>query len=308
MAKECKIPKSQASNVFCRILASSVAVVTILNAILCVKGTIIFSLNENQLLYLFSSMAQVIGGVFGLTLTAYVFFVDKFKESTNGDDTLYDASTSILSRCFKILISLAICSGAIVLLCIFGIINLHKWIPLNTFVINESVLLFSIGLISILTFGVILLDPQKLDKEIAKMKKSADEYYGVAENSMPGDFVDFLRTYNLLENTIFALAEELTKFKNISYTDKGYKPQIIQSLRILTLNGIITKTMSQEINELRMYRNSLVHGIDFDVTQAACTHIKEIYEALKNVLDALIQDGKDSEKYNAAIARLHELG
>lgn len=164
MKKEIKVPKNRILNGFSKILVVSVVVATILNAIFFASETTIFLLNENQLLYLFSAMAQVIGGVFGLTLTAYVFFVDKFKESTDGDDTLYDAATSILSRYFRTLISLA------------------------------------------------------------------------------------------------------------------------------------------------MYRNGLVHGIDFDVTQTACKRIKEIYDALKDVLDTLIQDGKDSEKYSAAIARLHELG
>ena len=166
MKKEIKVPKNRILNGFSKILVVSVVVATILNAIFFASETTIFLLNENQLLYLFSAMAQVIGGVFGLTLTAYVFFVDKFKESTDGDDTLYDAATSILSRYFRTLISLAICTGVIVLLCVFGIINLHQYIPL----------------------------------------------------------------------------------------------------------------------------------------------IKEIYDALKDVLDTLIQDGKDSEKYSAAIARLHELG
>ena len=54
--------------------------VTVLNIIWVFSVKPLFLLNENQLLYLFSSMAQIIGGVFGLTLTAYVFFVDKFKE------------------------------------------------------------------------------------------------------------------------------------------------------------------------------------------------------------------------------------
>lgn len=264
-------------------------------------------MNENQLLYLFSSMAQVMGGVFGLTLTAYVFFVDKFKDSTNGDDTLYDASTSILSRFFRILISLALCAGTIVLLCILGIINLHKYIYFNSFIINESVLAFSIGLISVLAFGVMLLDPEKLEKEIAKMKKSAEEYYKTTEDSKSGDFRTFLRTYNLLQETIINLAKNLIELKNIPYIDKGYKPQIIQSLRVLLLNEIITQTLIQEINELRMYRNGLVHGIDFDISQSVCTRITEIYDGLKNVLDALTKEGKDSNKYKEAVEHLYHI-
>ena len=76
----------------------SMGIATVLSVILSACCDALFVPNENQLLYLFSAMAQVIGGVFGLTLTAYVFFVDKFKESTRDDDTLYDATTAILNR------------------------------------------------------------------------------------------------------------------------------------------------------------------------------------------------------------------
>ncbi|MCO4882357.1 hypothetical protein VOI32_37795 [Paraburkholderia caribensis] len=37
------------------------------------------SLNENQVLYLFSTSAQVLAGVYGLTLTAYIFFQKRAK-------------------------------------------------------------------------------------------------------------------------------------------------------------------------------------------------------------------------------------
>ena len=190
---------------FGKILLWSIGIATVLSVILSACCDAIFVLNENQLLYLFSAMAQVIGGVFGLTLTAYVFFVDKFKESTKDDDTLYDATTAILNRYFHILILIAITCGLIILLCMIGIIDLHNWMAIYPFVINESLFLFLIGITAILTFGTMLLDPGKLDKEIKKMKKSAEKYYQ-STASASGDFRKFLRTYKLLEAVIIDFA------------------------------------------------------------------------------------------------------
>ena len=88
MKKESKNQSSKFSNIFSGVLVISVIAATLINAILVVSDIIIFWLNENQFLYLFSCMAQVIGGVFGLTLTAYVFFVDNFRKYTSNDETL----------------------------------------------------------------------------------------------------------------------------------------------------------------------------------------------------------------------------
>lgn len=262
-------------------------------------------LNENQLLYLFSAMAQTIGGVFGLTLTAYVFFVDKFKESAKNDDTYYEATAALLNRYFYILILIAVTCGATIIMCIVGIVVLHNWIVVYPFIIDESVLLFLIGIISILVFGTMLLDPEKLDKEIAKMKKQAEEYYQAAGSTESGDFSDFLKTYNLLEKVIIEFAKECVKGQTTYY--QTYKPQIIQSLKVLNKSEIINGALLSEINELRMYRNGLVHGVDFNVTQDACSRISEIYNALKHAFDIFKNNGRDSEEWITAIRNVYGL-
>lgn len=293
---------------FSKILIFSVVIATAISLVFYLCSVSIFTLNENQLLYLFSSMAQVIGGAFGLTLTAYVFFVDKFQESTEDDETLYDATKAILKRYFYILISLAVISGAIVFLCIAGIIDIHNWMLVYPLIINESVSLFLIGLSAILTFGVMLLDPQKLDKEIEKMKKNAEEYYQASGKLKSGDFREFLKTYNLLENTIIDFAKEFVK-NQISYARnyRNYKPLIIQSLKVLAFNEVVPPPLQNELHELRMYRNGLVHGVDFDVTQDICDRISTIYNTLQHAYDVFKQYGQDSAEYVKAIEQVHNL-
>lgn len=50
-----------------------------------------FELNENQVLYLYSTGAQVIAGLFGLTLAGYIFFNDRLEKEVQADESLYDA-------------------------------------------------------------------------------------------------------------------------------------------------------------------------------------------------------------------------
>ena len=74
-----------------------------------------------------------------------------------------------------------------------------------------------------------------------------------------------------------------------------YKPQIIQSLKVLTKSDIIDYNLLNEINELRMYRNALVHGIDFTIAQEVCDYILKIYEILKSAFE-IYQEKEEIQK------------
>ena len=265
----------------------------------------LFALNENQLLYLFSVMAQVVGTVFALTLTAYVFFVGKFRESTGSEEIYYDATTSILKRLFQNLIVISITCGVTILFCIAGIVLLHNCKCIYNFIVNESVSLFSISVISTLCFGTMLLDPSRIDKEIDLMKKKADEFFKESNTTTLGDFSDFLKSYNMLEKTTIEFADECTKNQNKCFYNN--KPQMIQSLKVLVQNEIINNKLIIEINELRMYRNALVHGMDFAVPQNICDRISKIQKILKRALIVYKKSGKDSEEFHKAIKEVYDL-
>lgn len=58
----------------------------------------VLRLNENQILYLFSTSAQVLAGIYGLTLTGFIFFRNELSREEFDDDTLTDAVESLKSR------------------------------------------------------------------------------------------------------------------------------------------------------------------------------------------------------------------
>lgn len=300
-----KKKKSEALNHFSIFIISGILGATFLSIIVAFLFDPFFVLNENQLLYSFSSMAQIIGSVFGLTLTAYVFFVDKFKESTQGDDTYYDATISLLRQFFYTLVLIATTCGLTILACILGIISLHNWTTAYPLIINESVLLFILGIVSILLFGVMLLDPDKLDKEIKRQAESVREQEAT---DRPGDFTEFLKYYNLLQEVIINFASSLVYNKEVSIQAyRNYKPQIIQSLKVLNGKQIINGALSAEIDDLRMYRNGLVHGVDFKIPQSACDRVAEIYNAINKVYEIYKKDSKETNALNAAIKEVYDL-
>lgn len=297
--------KRQPLGVLTKAILISLLCVTALNIILIFFIKPLFALNENQLLYLFSSMAQIIGGVFGLTLTAYVFFVDKFKESTQGDDTYYDATLALLRRFFQTLVTIAISCGLTILMCILGITALHNWITVYPFIINQCVLLFGLSLISVLTFGGMLLDPDKLDKEV---KRQLHHAVANTVTDKAGDFTEFLKYYNLLQEVIINFAKSLVYNKEVNIFElRQYKPQIIQSLKVLAIKEVINGTLREEIDNLRMYRNGLVHGINFSISQSVIDRVVGIYNAIENAYEVYKTNPRDGEKWDDAIRQVYSL-
>lgn len=64
----------------------------------------LLSLNENQIFYLYSTSAQVLAGIYGLTLTGFIFFRNELSREEFEDDTLTVAVDSLKERYFNMLL------------------------------------------------------------------------------------------------------------------------------------------------------------------------------------------------------------
>ena len=45
-----------------------------------------------------STCSEVLAGLYGITLTGYIFFADRFKDTSRDDESLYDAVQALLLR------------------------------------------------------------------------------------------------------------------------------------------------------------------------------------------------------------------
>ena len=66
------------------------------------------SLNETQILYLFSTSAQVIAAIYGLTLTGFIFFRNELSREEFEDETLADAVENLKARYFVLLVFITV--------------------------------------------------------------------------------------------------------------------------------------------------------------------------------------------------------
>lgn len=250
---------------------------------------------------------QIVGGLYGLTLTAYVFFVDKFRDSTKDDETLYDATNSVLSNLFAGLISISILCGLIIVTSLFGIANLGRLSAVECWLINENVLVFVLEIVAILFFGVQLLDPKKLDKELNRMKRADDKKNSTLDYPPKKENVaEFFELYNKLEMDISSIAQHYVPMDLLN--GRAGKPRIIMGLQILNENQIINNNVRLLIDDLRKYRNSVAHGLECSVTDSRLEEIRNIESAMGQISQLLANKKERTEEWENAIKRLYDLG
>ena len=110
-----------------------IIVMIIICLILSMFKVNIIWLNENQVLYLFSTGAQVVAGLFGLTLAGYTFLNDKLEKEAINDDPLYDAIEELRKIYYKMIKRIGIIGVISIALCMLNIsiCNISN-IPMNT--------------------------------------------------------------------------------------------------------------------------------------------------------------------------------
>lgn len=276
----------------------------------------VFSLNESQLLYTYTTIAQVVAGMFGLTFTAYAFFEPKildiankkdedFKENNplfEADNTYYEAAQYLIKNAYYIIVIIALLCFFIMTLSIFDLISIHKQTNYQAwcFSLDEVIFLFVMEIVTIIYFGINTFNPQKYDKTVSKLQKRAEHHFNkVKESKTRIDISEFLSIYNKLENLVISFAKELINLNNKQY--KGFAPLIIQSLKVLINFKIITDIQYNDINQIRMYRNGLVHGSNFNVSMQVYDRMKQIFDDLQNKYSCYIENNRDLSLYRDKI-------
>lgn len=255
-----------------------------------------FWLNENQLLYIFATIAQVTGGLFGLTLAAYALTDDKLKKIGDDEETSVDYTNNIRADSFYnlILISFLSISTIVLSLLVLSIYRI-RYVELTIFFILESLFLFFQLLVEIYIF-IKNASPDNIVVRKEAEKELFDSEYSALSNGDAKSFGSFITYYNMLENAIKKTAQK-------EVNDKNNTPlQIMDSLDILKDHKIISQKCYAQINELRLYRNSLVHSPENDKNVSA-----NIYEILVKTYQLLlpITNPSDDESLNNAISRLN---
>jgi L-cystine uptake protein TcyP (sodium:dicarboxylate symporter family) len=250
---------------FGRIIVISLVFFTIANIILLFTIQEVYTISDNQLLYLFSTEAQVIGSLFGLMLTAFIFFIDKFKGEPEENETLvYDAIKHLKKKYYNNLKCIAIVITISILFCFWGILLLKRQcVFLLSFVVCESLISGCIGLFSIIIFAITLINPEKKEKEMKRIEYIVSEQIKPNSDGLEGSLEDFILPYNRIEKICSDWASYCVGKNTLleSYRGKIF-PAMTYNLRILNKSELLDSDLLNELDKLRVYRNAIVHSAE----------------------------------------------
>lgn len=229
-----------------------------------------------------STCSEVLAGLYGITLTGYIFFADRFRDTSQEDESLYDAVQALLLRYNHM-------AGFISLLCLVCIVSCEAVVLYagNTLLppqlyrlwVNESLLVCFWTFNFILYFVISVLDPQKVSR-ISHQKKAK-----LSSDTDAGDAQAFLADWRAIEETLHQLLEQLiASVRFLPGLNARNKPEIIRMLDTLRNNGRISYSLWQKLNKLRAYYNLTIHDPTATVSKEMCDLAQEVLADLRKKL------------------------
>lgn len=244
----------------------------------------IFLLTENQVMYLFSTTAQVLAAIYGLTLTGFVFFRNELNREEAEDETLSEAAESLKARYFTLLAFITL-----LVLLTFALSNLAMssesgdWLILNVLLINSGQSVFATSLLAIAYFIFDVISPRRIEVASKALQDRVDPTHG---STTKGSLEDFLRNYNQIEMLLseYGYSSNIT---GLSYSSKpSRRTSNARLAEILARNERITKSLYLRLRDLITLRNSIIHGaepvVSDDLVAESSNVLRELRTALSN--------------------------
>lgn len=248
-------------------------------------------LNENQVLYLFSTSAQVIAGIYGLTLTGFLFFRNELTREALEVETLVQAVESLKQRYFSLFLFITAFAGFTLLTSNLAIS--YEANPnaagRNAFFINSGQSAFVVTLLAIAYFVFDVIYPNRIEIESRLLQDQVDR---TRSEQRRGSLEEFLRNYNRIESLLLEAGQPYQEKIAISYESRA--PRRISNARlveILLRRDRIGKDLFYRLRELITLRNSIIHGAEPAVSQGI---VDESAQVLAN-LEATLASATDNQ-------------
>ncbi len=239
----------------------------------------ILYLNENQILYLFSTSSQVISAIFGLIITAYIFLRNSLDRKLEEDESLKEIIKLLKKEYYESMIIISSFSFSSIFLSLLVIsIESNKPDSIIEVIINLAGILVVSSLMFLLKFTIQILNPNSFNNISEKLRKKYTNDKGSIEN--------FLKNFNQI-NFI------LQRHTNKVLCDKEICEQLIKiPIKIIfeIAENDIDNKLKERILKLISLRNSLVNNIEPRISKKDVKFSKKILEDLKNAFNIKNED------------------
>lgn len=242
-------------------------------------------LNENQIFYLYSTSAQVLAAIYGLTLTGFIFFRNELSREEFEDDTLTVAVESLKDRYFKIL--LFVTTLSIFTLVISNLVISSEGSEatlLNTILMNTAQSSFCINLLVIAYFIFDVIAPKRIERESKAIQQLVDP---TPKTQDKGSLESFLTNFNQLESILQKYGQA---YQSQLEGDRKLRKRIsnVRLAEFILRAEKINQEFFGEIKSLIFLRNAIIHGAEPIVSKRVVALSERILKELAASLNVNI--------------------
>lgn len=225
-----------------------------------------------------STCAEIIAGLYGITLAGYTFFLSRIDALTASDATLDYVVDSIKNR-FKYLIWYITVNVLMTML--ISIFLMCCPAPegeriryLYRLFCNEFLVSVVFSMMLILYYSILVIDPKCISREAVKLKRRLGGNHCVS-----GDVVDFIAMYDRIESVCNAMLPEAVL--NQLHENKG--KHFEYTLQLLEARNALPRAVFSDLIRIHRYYECVVNCSSMTVSQEMCLQAKKALVCLEQV-------------------------
>ena len=234
--------------------------------------------DNDALMTVISCCAQIIAGLYGITLAGYTFFLSRMDALMASDATLDYIVGSIKLRFKRLIWYITVTVAMTLFISVF-----LMYYPVDSGVIpdylyrvicNEFVLFLVFSTALILYYSVGVVDPNCLEKEARKLKKKLGGKLG-----LPGSTVAFISLYDQIEQRCNGMLP-----KNVVsqiHENKGKQFEYI--IELLQEQHPLLRPLIGDLRRIHRYYECVVNCNSLSVSQEMCLLARKVLAFLNQV-------------------------
>lgn len=227
-----------------------------------------------------ATSAEVVAGLYGLTLTGYIFFLDRLQQKAEDDEMLEDIIALLKKRYHNMVLILSGSCFVVILLAF----NFIIYNPENNLLPDyaykfwgyETLFLVFVTLVFNMYFIIIVVDPDKIPRVSLQYKQKLSN-----SDKELGSLQEFLQDYEDIENLLKEKSEKLT-IDQIG-TNPWNTLKHLKGKDLLKVQKWMSDPLLKNMSKLGQYYNYMVFSQEMTVTKEMCELAKEVKDELAKI-------------------------
>lgn len=228
-----------------------------------------------------TTSAEVVAGLYGLTLTGYIFFLDRLQQKADDDELLEDIITLLKKRYHNMVLILSVTCFSVIALSFTYIIYDVESNLLPDYIYRfwgfEALLMVFVALVFNIYFVITVVDPDKIPRASLQYKQKLSS----SETEL-GSLQEFLQDYEDIEELL------MQKGKGLAVSQIGTNPwkaiKHLNGKERIEIRKLLSDPLLKDLTILSQYYSYMVFSQEMTVTKEVCQLAKNVKNELEKVV------------------------